>query len=247
VNTGGSGPTAALVPLHAAALPGGQLQVPYDRELLWSAPHHDPGRELTPQDEVDLYAHYGLRHGDPSPTDVPGPQGPREAVGRRDVVDPAVDPAGDPAAGPAMTRSEEQLRVRVESQPVERVRLRKYVVTDYEQVTVEVRREELRLEHLPPGPDDLAVTGSGSSGVSGDVAPEDAYRGPDDAGVPGPTGAGTADEHVIILHEERPVIRMETVPVERVRLRKETVTDHETVSGEVRREEIEVDTDPDGR
>jgi stress response protein YsnF len=79
------------------------------------------------------------------------------------------------------------------------------------------------------------------------VAPEDAYRGPDDAGVPGPTGTGTADEHVIILHEERPVIRMETVPVERVRLRKETVTDHETVSGEVRREEIEVDTDPDGR
>ena len=40
-------------------------------------------------------------------------------------------------------------------------------------------------------------------------------------------------------HAERPVTQTEAVPVERVRLGKETVTEHEEVSGEVRKEEID--------
>lgn len=41
------------------------------------------------------------------------------------------------------------MRVRTESQPVGRVRLRKHIVTEYKQVTVPVRREEIRLEPEP--------------------------------------------------------------------------------------------------
>ncbi len=47
------------------------------------------------------------------------------------------------------------------------------------------------------------------------------------------------------LHAERPVVQTEAVAVERVRLGRETVTDTETVSGEVRKEQIEMD-DPTG-
>ena len=40
-----------------------------------------------------------------------------------------------------------------------------------------------------------------------------------------------------MLHEERPVVETEAVPVERVRLGTETVTDEQTVTGDVRKEE----------
>jgi uncharacterized protein (TIGR02271 family) len=49
------------------------------------------------------------------------------------------------------------------------------------------------------------------------------------------------EEHEVTLHAERPVVEKEAVPVERVRLDKETVTDQERVSSDVRKEEIEVD------
>jgi stress response protein YsnF len=42
-------------------------------------------------------------------------------------------------------------------------------------------------------------------------------------------------------------VRKETVPVERVRLGKETVTEDRTVQGEVRKEQIDVDRGDTGR
>ena len=45
----------------------------------------------------------------------------------------------------------------------------------------------------------------------------------------------------MVLTEERPVVTTETVPVERVRLEKEQVTETESVSGEVRTEHIETE------
>jgi len=52
------------------------------------------------------------------------------------------------------------------------------------------------------------------------------------------------EEHEVVLHEERPVVQTELVPVERVRLGKEMVTDQQRVTEEVRKEQI--DTDGDG-
>ena len=49
-----------------------------------------------------------------------------------------------------MVRSEEEVRLRTEARPRERVRLKKVVVTDHVERTVPVRREEVRLEHEPP-------------------------------------------------------------------------------------------------
>ena len=46
-----------------------------------------------------------------------------------------------------------------------------------------------------------------------------------------------------MLHAEEPVVEKRTVPKERVRLDKETVTDERTVTDEVRKEQIDVDGD----
>ena len=98
-----------------------------------------------------------------------------------------------------MTRSEERLRVGTEQVETGRARLRKYVVTEQQSVDVPISREEVRVEREP-------IT--------------DANRGEALSGT-----EITEDEHEIVLHEERPVVTTETVPVERVRLGTETVTD----------------------
>ena len=250
VRTGFFGLDVSLVPLAAAQLRGEELHVPFDKEQLKTAPHHDPGLELTPRDEMDLFGHYGLPYG---AQHTPAPPGTGTAAKRAEpavTADPGVggvtrtaDMTGTrpgqnvsgPTADGAMTRSEEQLRVRAESEAVGRVRLRKHIVTEYEQVTVPVRREEIRVEREPvdgPGTGVGHQTGAATSSTVGAVG----------AAVPG--RAGGDEEHEVVLHAERPVVRTETVPVERVRVGKQTVTDHETVGGEVRKERIELDTDP---
>jgi len=119
-----------------------------------------------------------------------------------------------------MTRSEERLHVGTERVQTGRARLRKYVVTEQQNVTVPVSHEEVRLEREP-------IT-------DGNV--DDALSGPDIS----------EEEHEVVLTEERPVIAKETVPVERVRLGTETVTDTEQVSADVRKEEITLE-DEDAR
>ena len=116
-----------------------------------------------------------------------------------------------------MTRSEEHLNVGTEQVEAGRARLRKYVVTEQQTVQVPVTREEVRVEREP-------IT--------------DANRGEALAG-----GEITEEEHEVVLHEERPVVTTEAVPVERVRLGTETVTEQETVTGEVRKEQVELDND----
>lgn len=116
-----------------------------------------------------------------------------------------------------MTRSEERLRVGTETVETGRMRLRKYVVTENQDVTVPVSREEVRLEREP-----ITESNIGRATTGADI---------------------TEEEHEVTLHAERPVVDKETVPVERVRVDTETVTDQERVSGEVRKERIELDED----
>ena len=86
-----------------------------------------------------------------------------------------------------------------------RTRLRKYVTVEEEQVTVPVRREQVRVEREP-------ITESNIDQAMADPDISDA-------------------EAEVIRRWERPVVATEAVPVERVRLEKETVTEEETVSG----------------
>ena len=114
-----------------------------------------------------------------------------------------------------MTRSEEELRVGTTERETGRVRLRKYVVEDEVTETVPVRREEIRVEREP-------IT---------DANVDDAVDGP----------AISEEEHEVVLHEEEVMVDKRAVPKERVRLEKDSVTDEETVSETLRKEEIDVD------
>ena len=117
----------------------------------------------------------------------------------------------------AMTRSEERVKVGTRQEEAGRARLRKYVTTENVTQTVPVSREEVRVEREPITDRNVGAARSGP-----DISEE---------------------EHEVVLHEERPVVEKEAVPVERVRLGTETVTDQETVSGEVRKEQIDTDVD----
>ncbi|GAB1329230.1 DUF2382 domain-containing protein [Streptomyces sennicomposti] len=117
----------------------------------------------------------------------------------------------------AMTRSEERLHIGVESREVGRARLHKYVVTEEVEQTVPLRHDEVRVEREP-------IT--------------DANR---DAALAGPE-IGEA-EYEVVLHEERPVVETETVPVERVRLTTEEHISEETVRARLRKEHIKGETE----
>jgi uncharacterized protein (TIGR02271 family) len=252
IQTGLFGTKETFVPVQGADVGGDRVTLAYDKSTIKAAPNIAEDGHLTPQEEETLYRHYGVDYGagyqesgySETTTGTAGVAG-TAAAGQRNFADGDRDNDGIPdrlegrrdrdgdgvyddvqgrtvghdTSGPttdqAMTRSEEQLRVGTESREVGRARLRKYVVTEQQQVSVPVSREEVRLEREP-------IT--------------DANRG---AAYDGP--AISEEEHEVVLHAERPVIETEAVAVERVRLDKETVTEQETVRGQVRKEEIELD------
>ena len=61
------GTRVTLVPLRPADLDGDELRVPFDKVQLRNAPHHDPGRDLSSSDEVDLYRYYGIDYASERP------------------------------------------------------------------------------------------------------------------------------------------------------------------------------------
>jgi uncharacterized protein (TIGR02271 family) len=191
----------SFVPLAQAELRGESIAVPYDSSLVSSAPTVQGDEDLSPAEEDRLYAHYGLA-GTPARTDA----GTGAATG--------YDTSG-PSTDDAMTRSEEHLQVGTQQVEAGRARLRKYVVSETESVSVPVTKERVTLEREP-------IT-------EGNVA--QAYDGPEIS----------EEEHEVVLTEERPVVAKEAVPVERVRLGKEAVTEEVTVTEDVRKEQIEAD------
>ena len=223
LSTGLFGTRHSIVPAVDATYADGALRLPVTADAVKKAPPM-AGEHLDPADEEALRRHYGLTGGPsggapPAETPVPAePTVPVEAVGRSD--EPAVTDG-------AMTRGEERLRVGTERVATTRARLVKYVVTEDVQITVPIRREEIRVEEVPLDTDD------------GDLSAEETL-------VPatGTASGGLPDE--IILHTERPVVTVEVVPVERVRLRTELVHGQETVTEQVQREQIVVDESPSG-
>ncbi|MFC5381815.1 DUF2382 domain-containing protein [Aquipuribacter nitratireducens] len=228
VMTGLLGTSESLVPLDRAELQGDDVVVPYDKKTVKDAPNVEPGGHISREEERDLYGYYGLAYdsvgtgeqaaaGDTPDTGTfagttTGTDG-RETYGDR--TEDVARSGRHAGTDDAMTVSEERLRVGTEQREAGRARLRKYVTTDTEQVEVPVTKEEVRVEREP-------VT---------DENRDEALAGPDIS----------EDEHEVVVHEERPVVGTETVPKERVRLEKETATETEEVSGQVRKEHVDVD------
>lgn len=232
VKTGLFGTSQSFVPVEGAHSQGDDLVVPYSKEHVKDAPRVDVDGHLTPEEEDRLYTYYerGARTYSDTRNDDVDFQGdadlnagtPTAGIDRDTSRGTVGHDTSGPTTDDAMTRSEERLHVGTEREATSRARLRKYVTTENVTKTVPVQREEVRLEREP-------IT--------------DANRG---AALDGPDIS--EEEHEVTLHEERPVVQKETVPVERVRLDKDVVQDDVTVNEEVRKEHIDADgVDRDGR
>jgi uncharacterized protein (TIGR02271 family) len=214
VKTGMFGGKTTLVPLVNASASSDELSVPYSKDAIKAAPHHDPDVELSNSDEAELFTHYGIPYSGETVTADTSQMGQGAPVRDRGSV--GHDTSG-PNTDDAITRSEERLHVGTQQVEAGRARLRKYIVSETVTQTVPVSHEEVRVVREP-------IT--------------DANR---DAALSG--AELTEEEHEVTLHAERPVVAKETVPVERVRLDTETVTEQQQVSADVRKEQIEEVTD----
>ena len=241
VTTGLFGGGASFFPLDAAEQRGSEVVVPYSKSFIKDAPRVEDDEELTAPEEQRLFEYYSLGGGTAetssgttggattaaatgtgrSQSETAVPRGTsREDVDGDGVFDDVQDTAvGRDTSGlttdDAMTRSEEQLRVGTERVEAGRARLRKYVTTETETRNVPVSREEVRVEREP------ITEGNMPNAMDGPAISE--------------------EEHEVVLTEERPVVAKEAVPVERVRLDTETVTEQATVTEEVRKEQIDMD------
>jgi uncharacterized protein (TIGR02271 family) len=262
VRTGLFGLSETFVPLEDATETGDEITLDYEKDFVKDAPRIDPDGDLDDAQQDELYSYYhrsgsagagiadhdtattgtastgaastGTADYDTAATGTAGYEATGATAGTAGYdatsadadVDGAATTGVDRSAGhdtsgantdDAMTRSEERLRVGTAQEQSGRARLRKYVVTDTQTVNVPVSHEEVRLEREP-------ITDANASS---------AYDGP----------ALSDEEHEVTLHAERPVVEKETVPVERVRLGTETVTEDATVTEDVAHEEIEFDGD----
>ena len=262
VTTGLFGTRHSIAPATGAQVGDGGLVLPVTAEAVKAAPRL-AGTHLDPAEERALRAHYGLSdavpEGSVADTDNVSDTSALAEPAGAPVAEPVAEPvtehepvaehdraaerdraaaepvARDEAAAGGLVRSEERLRVGTEQVAATRFRLVKYVVTEDVQITVPIRREEIRVEEVPL---DAAVPDTGEGLLQhGDLAEGERpgrHTAPDDGQLP--------DE--IVLHTERPVVTVEVVPTERVRLRREVVEGIETVTGQVQREQVGVDHDP---
>ncbi|MYR98230.1 MULTISPECIES: PRC and DUF2382 domain-containing protein [unclassified Streptomyces] len=268
VKTGLFGMKESFVPLAGARRVGSDLHVSHSKDTVKEAPRVDADAHLSVAEEEELYRHYGLTRksgnlGDTGKaagtgsdartvagTGAMGAAGAGAAGAARGTGTPpnaqatgrttsagAAGTAGTgkhrdtdasatsrPLAGAGagtraadmsgkeeMIRSEEQLHVGTEEYESGRARLHKYVVTEEVTRSVPVSHEEVRVVREPLRPGEK-VTGT--------------------------TDFGEQDVEVT-LHAERATVRKEAVPVERVRLETNKVTEQKEVSAEVRKEKID--------
>ena len=255
VNHGLFGMSSSLVPLRGHDFSGDDLKLGFSKDRIKDAPDFDSDKPLTPEAQSDIFKHYGLDNArdvtdykdsnldskrdvqagadkDHNLTAGAGAAGAGVAGAHADekkagthTTDAAATErkagvADDAAAARTnndgeLIRSEEQLNVNKERVATGEARLRKYVVTDTESVEVPVEREEVRVERTPINAEDAK---NYNGAISGD-----------------------SEEASVTLHEERVNVNKETVPVEKINLKKDTVRDTETHTEELRKEQIDTD------
>ena len=110
-----------------------------------------------------------------------------------------------------MSRTEEELNVGTRAREAGGVRLKKWVETEQEQVTVPTRKERVSVERVP------VSEGTTTTGELGE------------------------DEVSVPVMEEEVVVEKKPVAKEEVRVSKEAVTEDETVSADVRKEKVDIE------
>lgn len=243
VKTGMFGGAETFVPLKGARISGDDVTVVFSKDKVKDAPRVEGAEgHLSSEEEAELYRYYGQDYSPNHDTTTDARTGTTDTgagIGTTtSTTDDTItgttagtttgtreDDRGDrtdrtqgydtsgPATDDAMTRSEEQLKVGTEKVSGGKARLRKYVVTENVTKTVPVSHEEVRIEREP-----ITEANRGDATSGGDI---------------------TSEEHEVDLMAEQVVIDKDVVPVERVTMGTETVTEEQQVSEEVRKEQID--------
>ena len=216
IKTGFMGLGSSFAPITGSRRHDDGLKLDVTKDQVKDAPDVGDGNHLPEDDERRLYEHYSI------PMDATG----RERYTHDSRRDAGYDTSTRADEGyevdqAAVTRHEEELRAGTRTEETGKVRLRKYVTTEHETMTVPVEKERVVVERTD-------VDGRG------DNAPVDA-------------GEGRIGEEVaeVPVREEKVVSEKDTVAKEQVRVGKQTQTEQKTVEGDVRREHVDVEGDND--
>jgi uncharacterized protein (TIGR02271 family) len=223
IHTGMFGTKESFAPLYGSRTDGDDLRLAVSKALVKDAPSIDNDGRVEGDEQEALYNYYAGYLGDSTQGAPTRDEGQQYAGNSRENLSGRENIQGRDTSGPttddAMTRSEERLHVGTQTAETGRARLRKHVVTENVTQTIPVSHEEVRLEREP-----ITEANRGQATSGADISEE---------------------EHEVTLHAERPVTDKETVPVERVRLGTETVTENHEVNETLRKEQID-DPDTDG-
>jgi uncharacterized protein (TIGR02271 family) len=217
-----SGKSGRFVPVSTSELTADGLRVPFDSRKVMAGPNIDAGQHMSAAQAEEIRKYYGLAvPAQEAPArEAPSRQAPSYQTPSRQAPSYQVPTRQAPygqrgrlAEQDWIVRQEERLHVDKETIETGRVRLHKYVDVEPVQETVRTFHDEYDIER---------VTVSAQDRQGGDIG---------------------EDEQEIILYEERPVPRKETVPVERIRLRTKRIEEDSVVRDELRKERIEVEPD----
>lgn len=221
VKTGLFGTKETFVPLAGARRQGDQLHVPYTKDMVKDAPRLDADEHLDTSEEQRLYRHYRLtpggRTGTAGTTGAAGGVAGAGGMTSEGMTGRRAHEGRQPAA--AMRSGDEGLtrseeQLQVGTEEYESGRARLRKYVVTEEVTTRV----------PVTHEEVRVV-------------REPIR-------PGEREAPIQEsEQEVTLHAERPTVSKKSVPVERVRLETEKVTEERDVGGEVRKEKIEYDDD----
>lgn len=217
VNIGLFGAKETFIPFNATHFTPEGLRVPFTKAYIKDAPNIDVDGDLSVEEEQRLWDYYSTE-GNTTRGGV-NAGGPGVGTDHREQGGRDSRAGTDTAEADKMVAHEERLKVATEQREAGQVRLHKRVRTEHQNVEVPVKREELVVEREQV---DLNSAEARSTGRIDEVGQE---------------------EEVVALREERPVVDKETVATEKVNVGKRTVQDTETVSGEVRKEEIDIEGD----
>ncbi|WP_145015998.1 PRC and DUF2382 domain-containing protein [Micrococcus luteus] len=239
VKTGLFGARETFVPLQQAQTTADGITVPFEKSFVKDAPNVDADGSLTPEEEQRIYEYYSMEYSaadhdgdvrrddvrtDAGAAGVAGTAGVAGVADRRDeaVVDGDRRDVADRdrrevTDADSVVVKDEHLNVGTERRASGRVRLRKQAYTTTETVEVPVTREEVVVERESVDPNSAEAR---TAGRDGDVE--------------------------VTTYEETPVVN-KTVDAEKVSLGKRQVQGTETVTEEVRHEDVKVDGDATDR
>lgn len=209
----------------------GVIHVPYDADLIKDSPSYESTQELGDQAEANTYAHYGLAGksltGSPrfSPADEYvgeetgiSPEGTGYAGGTWGATDqPLTGEYEEEGESIEIPLAQEKLHVEKRDKGTGEVRLRKIVRTETVNQPVELRHEDVVVERVSGG---------------------DIPRGEK------PFGEET---YSIPVREEEAFVEKTVESAGTVRARKVGETEHETISEEVRKEDVEIEREYSNR